>query len=235
MVKLREETKLRSLWAGKGTSSSSTTSKRSLAFQRVSVNSFTNKSQRGIAPGKRSSIWQKRSSSNSQKSKAVIAGARTLLNILSAAVGKPCWHVSVGGCTLPTFSLAIGGKVARERPLENRQQPAVFRQFEPEVAFYVWCAWRLEQGTSILTTSDGTDTEIVRGLKHLVGQRLTAIEVTPPAWDLTLGFANDLRLKVFCDHAGKDPSFSFNWDADIGNRCVTAGAGTTLEIKDKEQ
>jgi hypothetical protein len=110
----------------------------------------------------------------------------------------------------------------------------VFRRFRPEIAIIVWCVWRLEKEASIVASSDGAERQIVKGLGRLVGHRLIDISAAPPAWDLTFKFSGGFHLKVFCDHAGKGASFSINWEARLRNQRVIAGAGTALEITDKE-
>ena len=153
-----------------------------------------------------------------------------VLAILKPALRKVCWHVSVGGCTLPTFSLAIGGKAKRDRALRNPAQPVAFRKYEPEVSLFVWCAWRLDRGDLVEASNDGSASEITRGLKRLVGKSVVKIEITPPAWDLALHFDDCFRLTVFCNHAGKKPSFKGNWQAKVQHTRVFVGPGTKLEV-----
>lgn len=155
---------------------------------------------------------------------------RQILAFLKPALGKLCWHVSVGGCTLPTFSLAIGAKRKRERALRNPSQPLAFRKYEPEVSFYIWCTWRLDSRNAVIVSSDGSAVEIERGLGRLVGLPLTGVRVRRPAWDLSLRFGDDLHLIVFSDHAGRRPSFDGNWEATVLSRALYAGPGGKLEI-----
>jgi hypothetical protein len=153
-----------------------------------------------------------------------------VLAALKSVRHKACWHVSVGGCTLPTFSLAIGGKNKRDRALRNPAQPVAFRKYEPEISFFVWCAWRLECGDLVVASDDGDADEITRSLKRIVGKSVAKIEVTPPAWDLVMSFDKGLRLVVFCNHAGKKPSFSGNWQAKVQHTRIIAGPGIKLEV-----
>jgi hypothetical protein len=158
-----------------------------------------------------------------------IYSARQIRAFLKPALGKRCWHVSVGGCTLPTFSLALGAKRKRERALENRRQPPAFRKNEPEVAFFVWCTWRLDSKDCVIVSSDGSGAEIEDGLGQLVGLRLTGLRVRPPAWDLSLQFGDDLQLMIFSDHAGRRPSFDGNWEAIFLRRGLYVGPGGKVE------
>jgi hypothetical protein len=106
----------------------------------------------------------------------------------------------------------------------------MFRRYEPEIAFYVWCTWRLDSASGVVASSDTSEAEIAKGLHRLVGEALKRATVSPPAWDLTLEFTNDLVLKIFCDHAGRKPSFGGNWEATVAMRAVYAGPGEKLEI-----
>ena len=152
-----------------------------------------------------------------------------LLKIFAPALQQICWHVSVGGCTLPSFSLAIGGKIKRDKPLRNQAQPEAFRYYDPEISFLVWCAWRLDRGDSVLVSHEGNEEEIMGNLKLLVGKALTEITVAPPAWDLVLNFTEGLKLAIFCDHAGQKPKFNGNWQARVKGVKVYAGPGVHLK------
>jgi hypothetical protein len=155
---------------------------------------------------------------------------KRVLVILKRSLHKVCWHVSVGGCTLPTFSLAIGGKIKRDRPLRNSAQPVVFRKFEPEISLFVWCAWRLDCDDLVLASNASGAGEIALGLKRIIGRSVTRIKIAPPAWDLVLHFDDRLRLTVFCNHAGKKPRFKGNWQAKVQHTRVFAGPGAKLKV-----
>jgi hypothetical protein len=157
--------------------------------------------------------------------------ADKILQILRPALKQVVWHVSVGGCTLPSFELAIGGKVRRKSPLKNTAQPILFRQYKPQISFLVWCAWRLDNDESVLTSHDCEEDEIVNGLKRINGQSIELIRVISPAWDLALRFQNNLTLNVFCCYAGKSPGFSVNWQARLNDVRVGAGPGSQFRLE----
>lgn len=154
---------------------------------------------------------------------------------LKLAEGHCCWHVSVGGCTLPTFQLVLGDPIKRTIPLNNPEQPALFQSHRGTYQFLIWCSWRLEQNDEIIVSSDGLGVDIVSGTQRLIKKDLLETYVTAPAWDLNLKFSDGYKLVVFCDHTDSDPSFDGNWDARIGNVRITAGPGSKLlqrEIED---
>jgi hypothetical protein len=153
-----------------------------------------------------------------------------ILTTFAPVLQKVCWHVSVGGCTLPTFSLAIGEKAPRKRPLKNRAQPFIFRRNEPEIAIFVWSAWRLDNDENVLAGSEGSDREIRQNLRGIVGKAIIEIEVMPPAWDLTLHFEGHYRLTIFASHCGKRPIFQGNWQARVRNVRMYAGPGEKIDF-----
>jgi hypothetical protein len=120
--------------------------------------------------------------------------------------------------------------VKRERPLQNLQQPKVFRQNEGEVSIFIRCVWRLEQGSLVIVSSDDRATEVKRGLSRIVGHKLVGLKAEKPAWDLSLEFAGGLRLKVFCERTEQGSSSRRNWQARIGIAKIYAGPGTQLQI-----
>jgi hypothetical protein len=155
---------------------------------------------------------------------------KQVLAILKPVLQEACWHVSVGGCTLPSFSLALGSKVKRKRALRNPAQPAAFQKYEPQIAFFVWCAWRLERGDLMVTSDDGDEGEITRGLERIIGRSVTRIGITAPMWDLVIQFNDGLRLTVFCNQMGNNERLSSNWHATVRHIKVYAGPGSKFRI-----
>jgi hypothetical protein len=142
--------------------------------------------------------------------------------------GLRCWYVSCGGCTLPTFKLALGAKVPRQRPLKNPAQSEEFRQFEGEASLLVWCSWRLDSADAPLTSSDDEPAGIETHLQRLVGICVESVRLAAPAWDLTVSFANGLVLHVFCDHVPGAPSFDGNWELWRKEVALIVGPGVRV-------
>lgn len=74
--------------------------------------------------------------------------------VLFKFCGMKCWHVTVGGSTVPQFTLALGNKVKRQNPLPNPNLSKEFRKYEGEASLFIRCWWRLERGSSVLASSD---------------------------------------------------------------------------------
>jgi hypothetical protein len=154
---------------------------------------------------------------------------------ISSLEGLACWYVSCGGAAGSSFQLALGAKVAREAPLTNPAHSEEYRRFEGEANLLVWCTWRLDGPDGPLTSSDDTTANIVTQLQKLVGATIESMTLVPPAWDLTIGFANGLMLRVFCDHVPGDPSFDGNWELSRQGVAVYVGPGARYDIEERSE
>src|SRR4051812_30036766 len=66
----------------------------------------------------------------------------------------------------------------------------------------LWCAWRLEQQSRILTCSSDDNAEggpMLTGLDQLMGAVVRSVDIGTPAFDLSLGLDPHLRLLAFAD------------------------------------
>jgi len=156
---------------------------------------------------------------------------RRAIPILSDAVGKKCWHVTAGGITAPQFSVALGRKIRRDRPLRTPQGSKAFQFYEGEISFFIRCSWRLESEKLVIASSDDAEKPVVLGLRRLAGKTLVDVKVEQPAWDLILGFSGGLRLHVFCDVTNNSAIYLKNWHARVGDTHVYAGPGINLNVE----
>jgi hypothetical protein len=123
----------------------------------------------------------------------------------------------------------------RQDPLTNMAQSEEFRRYEGEASLFVWCTWRLDGPNGPLTSSDDTDANIVTQMEKLIGTTIQSVAPIPPAWDLIIGFANGLTLRVFCDHVPGDPSWDGNWDLCRQGTALEVGPGTRVVFEDRSQ
>ncbi len=147
--------------------------------------------------------------------------------LLDALVGKPCWHVSAGGRTAPSFVLVLGGRVPRDLPLKNPAQPEAFRNSRGEVELLVWSAWRLQRGPRVLATSDQGEAGTAP-LRSLVGAAVESVTCAAPAWDLTIRLSDGIELVTFSDHLDPGASIEANWELWASGRYLRAGPGELL-------
>ncbi len=59
---------------------------------------------------------------------------------------------------------------------------------------------------------------------------ITAVEIDMTGWDLIIQFANDLTLRVFCDHVPGNPGFDGNWELFQQDKVVSIGVGSVCEV-----
>lgn len=161
---------------------------------------------------------------NDEKSK-IIEDAK------SRIVGLECWYVAAGkGATGTTFSLALGDKILRDRPLINTKLSEEYRRFKASVSLLVWCAWRLDGDEAPETSWDDSDDRFSVVLDGLVGSRVIEANIALPAWDLQLTFSPYRRMHVFCDHVPGEPSIDINWELfDAKGRSMHFGPGAQFE------
>ena len=150
------------------------------------------------------------------------------MDIVEAILGLPCWHVSAGGSSAPSFVLVLGRKERRAVPLRNPAQPEAFRLNRGAVELLVWCSWRLQDDRAVFASSD-QNTGWVEELRKLCGQSVTSVECSPPAWDLQISFSGGSTLVVFCDHVDEESSMAQNWELYVPGRVIRTGPGTTWE------
>ena len=155
-------------------------------------------------------------------------------HIISALKGQSCWHVSAGGSTWPTFLLACGEKIPRERELSNLAQAFEYRQNRGSVELLVWCSWRLELGL-LFTASSSTEEDSSRpNLEGLIGRSVVNVTCDCSFGDLKIDFSEGQRLSIFCDIlANKDNSLP-NWELWEPNNYCRIGPGNELEIENIE-
>ncbi len=123
----------------------------------------------------------------------------TALNAL-VAEPHPCWAVLVRGGLDNGVTLSLGDKLKRPVPLDAPNLTADQQQFTGTYELSIAdCTWRLD-APDVIGTSWSDDADLQRkALGHLLGQSVSAWEITWPGLDLTLHFANRLALRLFCD------------------------------------
>jgi hypothetical protein len=145
--------------------------------------------------------------------------------------GLPIWNVNAGGAAGSSFSLALGGRVLRAKPLKNPSVSQEFRENTGEANLYVWCSWRLVAGEAI-ASSDQEAAYFEPVLSSLVGSLVESVEVQDGLHDLTL-ITTAGTLCVFCDHVPPEMSYRINWELTLPNAVVSVGPGFAFEIEEK--
>lgn len=122
--------------------------------------------------------------------------------VLAPFRGLHCWSIIAGAGTGSVVSLGFGRKVPRTKILTNPHLSEEQRHFDAEYSIFVECAWRLDARDQVVCgcwDSNDADGPMIRGLQRLRGEAVQAIDVSVPAFDLTVKYGSGLVLHVFCD------------------------------------
>jgi hypothetical protein len=146
-----------------------------------------------------------------------------------------CWGVVAGEGQDARVRLHFGKKKERGRALENPALTDVLRRFEGEFELAVQnCAWRLDGDEMICSSKSPNHNEgsMVRGLRLLVGQRVTRVTMTPPVHDLVVEFSGGSRLRLFCDCFDlEEDGDNYSFHSDRGVSVVRAGGMLVFESR----
>lgn len=116
--------------------------------------------------------------------------------------GRECWALIAGEGTGSAFSMKMGEKIPRKRPLQNPFLSADAKIFDGEYCLYVqFSSWRLDDVERVICTSTDSnenDGVMVQGLSRLVGCRISGVSLTKPGCDLIIDLDRGYRLTVFC-------------------------------------
>ena len=168
--------------------------------------------------------------------------ATKLESLVRWTIGKTIWHVGTSELAGSTFSLGMGRKLRfRNVPRTNahdsnaKKRKAILSRVQPEGKLLIWCTWRLDSRRHPLTSSDDIDQVLRSKLKrHLVGKRVSGIEIVRPAYDLRITLAGGLALTIFCDHVPGDPSFDGNWQMRVRNETVAVQPGGVILLSESD-
>ena len=126
---------------------------------------------------------------------------------LRLLVGQNCWGVR----NKPEESLRLdfGGVMRRtcsDKECHETGQDTCVGEFD----ILVWCAWRLQDSENAICSSDNSDEQYEEASKRLIGKKVVSFEISPPAWDATITFTDNLVLKIFCIYTQDDENET-NW------------------------
>jgi len=135
-----------------------------------------------------------------------------LLHALEALIGVQCWQIVAGRGTGSNFTLDLGQRRLRQRPLKNPTLSAAARRYEGEFTLYVQGPWRMHvKGDRIATWTDALDRfdVMVSGLDLMRGAHVERVYFQTP--ELKLRFEHGVTLVVFADEPryAANPLFDF--------------------------
>jgi hypothetical protein len=125
-----------------------------------------------------------------------------LITVTHQFIDQLCWGVAAGEGTGSTVCFNIGRKIPMQKPLSNPYLHPDMRIYDSELGIMIECAWRLEQGSSVICDSgesNSNEGSMIKGLNNLAGRHIKLLSILPPALDMTIEFEDEYLLKVFCD------------------------------------
>jgi hypothetical protein len=156
----------------------------------------------------------------------------TLKELVSSLVGCSCWSATCCGAAGPSLMLDVGNRIPRREPVTNPTMSPEQRMYEGEYRLFIECAWRLERNDEVIC---GSQDEAEHGgpmalaIRAIVSRAIRHADVQGPAWDLTLTFADDLRLRIFCDQTNINID-DFNYSISTGSTSAEVGPRGQVQI-----
>lgn len=129
--------------------------------------------------------------------------------------------------------LDLGGEVPRSEPISNPTLSDRQRRFEGEYCVFIQCAWRIELDDEVVCGS-GDDTSpggpMATAARMMLNRRVVQVDVSGPAFDLTLGFDGGLVLKLFCDQTNVEAN-DLNYSMTVGRTTASIGPRGRLDVE----
>ena len=118
-------------------------------------------------------------------------------NALNVLIGATCWNTYSCGWEY-SLRLAFGKAVILN--VQKVETGEVVHVYRGQYELSVFCTWRLDDamGNPVLGPASGRDA-IVRSAVSFIGDKIGAIEIEPPVWEVTVRFVSGRQLRVFCD------------------------------------
>lgn len=127
------------------------------------------------------------------------------------------------------LEISIGNRIRRSQRLANPLLSGDQRQFVGEYTLYVECVWRLDSPSAVLVGAfDETvgRSPVVGAMSSVLNQPIQTVDLSYPALDLVMTFANGMRLTIFCDVS--DPGDHDNYRFFTPEATYTVGARSQL-------
>ena len=117
-------------------------------------------------------------------------------------INQPCWGVVAGKGTGSIFNLQIGNKIPRKEPLTNPHLSKEIQNNNSEFSLMVYSSWELLQNDDLIcceSDSNENDGPMVNGLKKLINEKITNIQLSDHYHEMTISFTSNFTLEIFCD------------------------------------
>ena len=125
-----------------------------------------------------------------------------LQSCLNELLQKECWSIVAGKGTGSIFTLGLGDRIHRKRPIENLHLLKEQRENDSEYGLMVYSSWKLKGENETICDSDSdnsNDGSMVNGLGQLKGKRIKEAKFDGFNQGLLLLFDENYRLQIACD------------------------------------
>lgn len=143
--------------------------------------------------------------------------------------GQMCWGTDIGPRLGTVIAIFFGRKIPKNKIPRNIDDLYELRD-QNLIQFLIECVWRIDSETKIICGAyDGKSKNgrIENGLSELYGQEIVSVNFTEPAFDLELGFANGLTLRIFCSATSMEDD-AMNYDLFLDNGIISVGRNSRL-------
>lgn len=157
------------------------------------------------------------------------------IDSLEEIVNKKCWGFVAGEGTGSVVSLDFGQKFKRVRPLKNIKLSEDLRFYDAEYSFLINCSWRFDSQSKIICSSKDSnhkDGPMEKGLERILNKTIISVNVTPPAYDLTLKLSEGFSFKFFCDETSAFEVFD-NYSYYTPTHVFTVANKSKIEVENR--
>jgi hypothetical protein len=151
---------------------------------------------------------------------------------LNSLIGKECWSIVGGEGTDSIISLDLGEKILRTESVDNQNLSDDAQKFDAEFDLFITCVWRLDSPKKIICgawDNNSKNGRMLTGLNKLIGEKIVAIEVVEPAFDLIVKFSNSFKLTVFCDQTNGD-KYTENYSLFTPQEIISVVRNSRIEL-----
>jgi len=153
-------------------------------------------------------------------------------NWCSGICNQDCWGVAIGEGTGSSFSLQIGKRLKRSRPLTNPHINQAQKDYYSYYGLQIGgAAWRLTCDKDMLVSWEDDNSNggpMVRTMKKLVGLDVIKVDLDEIFYDLSICFSNNYKLNVFCDQS---ICLLENYSISIDKLYLSIGPGCKLNFE----
>jgi hypothetical protein len=160
---------------------------------------------------------------------------RSFRRELRKLVGKKMWGFVGGTPCGSRFTAEFGAKLPGYVPVKNPNLSRLQQTHEGELGLFVECAWRIDRRKRAVCGcwSDNTKSgPMRRGLRQLVGKKVSRVLIGEGIPDLELEFSHGLVMRIFCDQTNTYDNTA-NYSLRNRERVFVVGCMGVLHLEER--